>query len=95
MISRSKSKYSYTQNPASERSERAINMSKTVNIVILSYFFVSVDRNRLKMTESDKSFFSNFFEITEIDSKLVLKNMHVIFPNVSVMDFVILKNFGR
>ena len=44
------------------------------------------------MTEYRKKF-SNFFWITEIDGKLVLKNMQVIFPNVSVMKFVILKIF--
>ena len=36
------------------------------------------------MTEKGKKF-SNFFGITEIDRKLVLKIMQVIFPNVSVM----------
>ena len=44
------------------------------------------------MTEYRQKF-SNFFWITEIDGKLVLKNMQVIFPNVSVMKFVILKIF--
>ena len=41
------------------------------------------------MTEHSKKF-SNFFGITEIDSTLVLKNMHV---NVSVMKIVTLKIF--
>ena len=44
------------------------------------------------MTEYRKKF-SNFFWITEIDGKLALKNMQVIFPDVSVMKFVILKMF--
>ena len=46
------------------------------------------------MTEHRKKF-SNFFGITEIDGTLVLKNMHVIFPNVSVMKIVTLKIFLR
>ena len=46
------------------------------------------------MTENGKNF-SNFFGITEIDGNLVLKNMHVIFANVSVMDLSFLKIFGR
>ena len=45
------------------------------------------------MTENSNKF-SNFFGITEIDGKLVLKNMHVIFPNVSVMKVVTFKIFG-
>ena len=86
MISTSKSPYSPIQNPASERSERAINMLKTVIAIILSYFLIS-NSNRQKMTEHSKNF-SNFFGITEIDGSLVLKSMHVIFPNVSVLKIV-------
>ena len=44
------------------------------------------------MTENRKKF-SNFFGITEIDGKLVLKIMKVIFPNVSVMELSFLKIF--
>ena len=55
----------------------------------MGFFFNS---NRLKMTENGKKF-SNFFGITEIDRKLVLSIMQVIFPNVSVMNLSFLKIF--
>ena len=80
MISGSKSPYSPIQNPASERSERAIIMSISVIFIIFRHFFcLAVGKNDRDLPEfevvqkndsflyENDSFFSNFFFETEIN----------------------------
>ena len=71
MISGSISPYSPLQNPASEQSERAIYLSKSVIFIIFRYLlvFLVVGKNDRDLVSND-SFFLIFFMITEINRKL-------------------------